>query len=105
MVPVDGEAPEVIPGTEEWDCYDPQWGASASGWPLYFHYVHPDTYERHMYYVLDENTAPVSLVSSTHWGPIWSADGRWAAFGSVDKSGEIPITTIYFYEMLTDFYP
>jgi WD40 repeat protein len=104
LVSPDGVEKRKIPGVGTGGYYALTWSKTPSGWPLLFKYSDPETKTGGTFFVTDENGTALETIFSAAWGPVYSPDGRLAAFGSIENLGssEEPIyqSTIYFYSTL-----
>ncbi|MBN1813487.1 MAG: PD40 domain-containing protein [Anaerolineae bacterium] len=81
IVPLDGSAPWLVPGTKDWHCSAPVWSPTETGWPLFVHMYSSKEKQGGLYWYVPDGGAGPIYFSCAAWGPVWSADGGRVAFG------------------------
>jgi hypothetical protein len=98
VVPLDGTAPWLIPGTEAWSCYDAVWTPVEGGWPLFFRaYSSADKIGGVFWFVPGQDAQP-TYFSYAAWGPVWSADATRVVFGYSTMFDKYVQTAVYVFE-------
>jgi hypothetical protein len=103
LVSPDGSTVRQIPGTEPGHYPYVKWSPTPTGWPLLYRYYDEVNKTGGDYYVLDENASPEGFLSASSWGPVYSPDGKWVAFGLNQRIREDPEayqSRIYFFQVL-----